>query len=315
MRGLMQRQPLLISSILTFAARHHGGGEVVSNAGRRRPATATPTAEVEPAPAASPACSSAGRAPARPGRHAGLEQLPPPRALLRRLRHGRGLPHHQPAPVRRRSSPTSSTTPRTGSCSPIPPSPRWSSASSAALRTGRARSSSWPTGAHMPELPCPPASTCSATRTLMAAADEDYAWPALRRGDGLRALLHLGHDRQPKGVLYSHRSTVLHAYGVQPAGHVRPPRRRPGAARRRPCSTSTPGASPTPPPWSAPRWSCPAASSTAPACTADERGARDHAAGVPTVWLGLLQHLRADRHPARRRLQRVCIGGSACPRS
>src|SRR3954470_20575352 len=39
MRGLMQRQPLLVSSILTFAARHHGAGEVVSNAvngGRHR---------------------------------------------------------------------------------------------------------------------------------------------------------------------------------------------------------------------------------------------------------------------------------------
>src|SRR3954465_2874483 len=31
MRGLMQQQPLLVSSLLTFAARHHAGGEVVSN--------------------------------------------------------------------------------------------------------------------------------------------------------------------------------------------------------------------------------------------------------------------------------------------
>src|SRR5215213_6037596 len=32
MQGLMQRQPLLVSSLLTFAARHHGDGEVVTNA-------------------------------------------------------------------------------------------------------------------------------------------------------------------------------------------------------------------------------------------------------------------------------------------
>ena len=31
MLGLMQQHPLLISSLLTFAARHHGNGEIVSN--------------------------------------------------------------------------------------------------------------------------------------------------------------------------------------------------------------------------------------------------------------------------------------------
>ena len=37
----------------------------------------------------------------RPGGDAGLERLPPLRALLCHLRHRRGLPHHQPAPVPR----------------------------------------------------------------------------------------------------------------------------------------------------------------------------------------------------------------------
>ncbi len=31
MLGLMQEQPLLISSLLRFAARHHGDAEIVSN--------------------------------------------------------------------------------------------------------------------------------------------------------------------------------------------------------------------------------------------------------------------------------------------
>ena len=31
MLGLMQRDPLLISSLLTFAARHHASGEIVSD--------------------------------------------------------------------------------------------------------------------------------------------------------------------------------------------------------------------------------------------------------------------------------------------
>lgn len=40
----------------------------------------------------------------------------------------------------------------------------------------------------------------------------------------------------------------------------------------------------------------------------------DGAAGVPTVWLNLLQHM--DKHKlALMHLQRVCIAGSAPPRS
>jgi acyl-CoA synthetase (AMP-forming)/AMP-acid ligase II len=35
MRGLMQDAPLMISSILTFAARHHARAEIVSKFGER----------------------------------------------------------------------------------------------------------------------------------------------------------------------------------------------------------------------------------------------------------------------------------------
>ena len=53
----------------------------------------------------------------RPGRHAVLEPPGAPRGVLRRAVHGRGAAHAQPAPARRRSSRTSSTTPRTRSSS------------------------------------------------------------------------------------------------------------------------------------------------------------------------------------------------------
>ncbi len=37
MLGLMQDQPLLISSLIEYAERHHGDAEIVSRAGRGRP--------------------------------------------------------------------------------------------------------------------------------------------------------------------------------------------------------------------------------------------------------------------------------------
>jgi fatty-acyl-CoA synthase len=48
--GQMMNQPLLISSILEFAARHYGGSEIVSRRWRAI-CTATPTATATSAPA------------------------------------------------------------------------------------------------------------------------------------------------------------------------------------------------------------------------------------------------------------------------
>ena len=44
---------------------------------------------------------AARRRPRRQGRHPGLERLPPPGALLRRLGHGRGAAHRQPEALHR----------------------------------------------------------------------------------------------------------------------------------------------------------------------------------------------------------------------
>ena len=98
MLGLMQRRELLISSIIQHAARHHGDGEVVS---RRDDGSIARTnyADSGAARAKADGCAArAGRRLRRPRRHAGHEQRPPSRTLLRRFRHGRGLPHHQSAP-------------------------------------------------------------------------------------------------------------------------------------------------------------------------------------------------------------------------
>ena len=99
MFGLMQRHPLMISSLLAHAARHHATAEVVSATVEggihrirlgRRPSAAR---------AGWCGCCSGSRGEAAgPRRHARLERPPASRDLLRRLRHGGDLPHGQSAP-------------------------------------------------------------------------------------------------------------------------------------------------------------------------------------------------------------------------
>ena len=85
MNGLMMQQPLLISSLLVHAERHHGEQEVVS---RRVEGDIHRTTYRELAARSrrmANALARLGVQERRPGRHAGLERLPPPRGLLRRL--------------------------------------------------------------------------------------------------------------------------------------------------------------------------------------------------------------------------------------
>ena len=49
---------------------------------------------------------------------------------------------------------------------------------------------------------------------LLAEADDDFAWPEFDENTAAALCYTSGTTGQPKGVLYSHRSTVLHAYGI-----------------------------------------------------------------------------------------------------
>ena len=49
----------------------------------------------------------------------------------------------------------------------------------------------------------------------MAEADEDYVWPAFDENTASALCYTSGTTGRPKGVLYSHRSTMLHAYADQ----------------------------------------------------------------------------------------------------
>ena len=48
----------------------------------------------------------------------------------------------------------------------------------------------------------------------MDAADDDYAWPEFDENTASALCYTSGTTGRPKGVLYSHRSTVLHAYAI-----------------------------------------------------------------------------------------------------
>ena len=68
--------------------------------------------------------------------------------------------------------------------------------------------------------------------------------------------LHQRHHRQPKGVIYEHRSTMLHTLGFVSPRRVRRLGTEPWSCRSSRCSTPTPGACPGRRPMAAPSWSC-----------------------------------------------------------
>ena len=151
-----------------------------------------------------------------------------------------------------------------------------------------------------------------AYETLLAQADGQYAWPKLDESAAACLCYTSGTTGNPKGVLYSHRSTVLHAMAscmpdvmnlsaqdvvlpVVPMFHVNA--------------------------WGTP-YSCPivGAKIVFPGGALDgasltelfEQEKVTFTAGVPTVWLGLLQHLQKSGQKLST-VNRMVVGGSACP--
>jgi fatty-acyl-CoA synthase len=150
--------------------------------------------------------------------------------------------------------------------------------------------------------------------TLLAAEPDSFSWPALDERSAAMLCYTSGTTGNPKGVLYSHRSTVLHAlaeamndsFGVSEADTILP----------------------VVPMFHAAAWGLPYSAVLAgskivfPGPHLDPQSIVDLmaservsiAAGVPTIWLGILALL--DQDPKRwdlRSVRTMVIGGAAAP--
>ncbi len=151
--------------------------------------------------------------------------------------------------------------------------------------------------------------------TLVAAGSEAFQWPELDENAACALCYTSGTTGNPKGVLYSHRSTMLHAYATMMPDAL-------GIARKDVVLPIVPMFHVNA--WGNP-YSCPMAGAklvlpgskmgdgeTLAALINEEQVTMS--AGVPTVWLGLLAHLKASGQRVES-LERIVVGGAACPLS
>lgn len=149
--------------------------------------------------------------------------------------------------------------------------------------------------------------------TLIAGQPSSYPWPELDERSASSLCYTSGTTGDPKGVLYSHRSTLLHAF----------------ASVQKDCFGlgATDTIMPVVPMFHVNAWGIPyaaamvGASLVLPGPKLDpaslfrlfEEEKVNFSAGVPTIWTAMLQWLRAD--PSRRFTNppRLVVGGTALP--
>jgi acyl-CoA synthetase (AMP-forming)/AMP-acid ligase II len=166
----------------------------------------------------------------------------------------------------------------------------------------------------MQPLELPPGMALHCYESLLDAANEASDWPVFDENTASGLCYTSGTTGKPKGVLYSHRSSLLHAMAVSMADAV--------------CLRATNRVLPVVPMFHVNAWGLPyAAPMVGAALIMPGRhldpvsllglmdGERvDVSVGVPTVWLGLVGHMRQTG--ARfQTLKRIMSGGAAIPRA
>jgi len=145
---------------------------------------------------------------------------------------------------------------------------------------------------------------------LVNAHSDDYQWPQFDENTASSLCYTSGTTGNPKGVLFSHRSTVLHAYGAALPDSLN--------------LSARDSLLPVVPMFHVNAWGLPysaaltGAKLVLPGAQLDgaslyelfEAERVSISAGVPTIWLGLLQHLQANKLKLST-VKSLVIGGSA----
>ncbi len=163
-----------------------------------------------------------------------------------------------------------------------------------------------PASSKIPHLMC--------YETLIAQHQADYCWPLFDENSAATLCYTSGTTGNPKGALYSHRSTVLHSYASAMPDAL--------------CVSGRDTVLPVVPMFHVNAWGLPysvpltGAKMVFPGPALDGKSLYElfeseqvtFSAGVPTVWLGLLTYVGQNKLTFSS-FKRTVIGGSACPPS